>query len=113
MIPTPDVNVDNDAADLSTPLRLAETSQQPQQVANPIIGAREQEAEGEAVKVRGEGEEVMASWAGQPSIKGSSESMRMALLTVSLIGLQFVPYLLPLLSTHTDCGIAGSLGGLK
>lgn len=30
----------------------------------------------------------MASWAGQPHIKGSSESMRMALLTTSLIGLQ-------------------------
>lgn len=30
----------------------------------------------------------MASWAGQPSIKGSSESMRMALLTISLIGIQ-------------------------
>ncbi len=30
----------------------------------------------------------MASWAGQPSIKGSSESMRMALLTFSLVGLQ-------------------------
>lgn len=30
----------------------------------------------------------MASWAGQPSIKGSTESMRMALLTMSLIGIQ-------------------------
>jgi hypothetical protein len=30
----------------------------------------------------------MASWAGQPSIKGSTESMRMALLTISLIGIQ-------------------------
>ena len=30
----------------------------------------------------------MASWAGQPSIKGSTESMRMALLTLSLIGIQ-------------------------
>jgi hypothetical protein len=32
--------------------------------------------------------EDMASWAGQPAIKGSSESMRMALLTFSIIGLQ-------------------------
>lgn len=33
----------------------------------------------------------MASWVGQPAIKGSTESMRMALLTLSLIGLQYVP----------------------
>ena len=32
----------------------------------------------------------MASWAGQPAIKGSSESMRMMLLTVSHIGIQCV-----------------------
>lgn len=36
-----------------------------------------------------EEEADMASWVGQPAIKGSSESMRMALLTLSLIGLQF------------------------
>lgn len=33
----------------------------------------------------------IAQWAGTPSVKGSSESMRMALLTASLIGLQCVP----------------------
>ena len=42
---------------------------------------------------RGSGIEVtdadMASWVGQPAIKGSTESMRMALLTLSLIGLQY------------------------
>lgn len=47
---------------------------------------------------RGSGIEVtdadMASWVGQPAIKGSTESMRMALLTLSLIGLQYA--LLPL-----------------
>jgi len=32
----------------------------------------------------------MASWVGQPAIKGSTEPMRMALLTFSLIGLQYV-----------------------
>jgi hypothetical protein len=32
----------------------------------------------------------MASWAGQPSVKGSTESMRMALLTFSLVGIQYV-----------------------
>ena len=36
-----------------------------------------------------EEEADMASWVGQPAIKGSTESMRMALLTLSLIGLQF------------------------
>lgn len=35
----------------------------------------------------------MASWSGQPAIKGSTEQMRMALLTFSLVGLQFVPIL--------------------
>ncbi len=34
----------------------------------------------------------MASWAGKPSIKGSTESMRMALLTFSLAGLQYVSW---------------------
>jgi hypothetical protein len=33
-------------------------------------------------------QEDMASWAGQPAVKGSTESMRMLLLTFSLIGLQ-------------------------
>jgi hypothetical protein len=31
----------------------------------------------------------VAQWTGSPSIKGSSESMRMALLTASLVGLQY------------------------
>jgi len=34
------------------------------------------------------GADTMASWAGQPHIKGSTETMRMALLTFSLVGLQ-------------------------
>jgi len=32
----------------------------------------------------------MAQWAGQPAIQGSTESMRMALLTFSIIGIQYV-----------------------
>jgi solute carrier family 45, member 1/2/4 len=32
----------------------------------------------------------LASWTGQPAIKGSSESLRMMLLTESLIGIQYV-----------------------
>lgn len=36
--------------------------------------------------------EDMSSWAGQPSIKGSSEAMRMALLTFSVIGVQYVSW---------------------
>ena len=31
-----------------------------------------------------------ARWVGSPSIKGKTESMRMALLTFSLLGLQYV-----------------------
>ncbi len=38
---------------------------------------------------RAEAEDAtMASWVGQPAIRGSTESMRMVLLTLSLIGLQ-------------------------
>ena len=36
-----------------------------------------------------------ARWAGTPSIKGRSESTRMALLTFSLVGLQCVLHLCP------------------
>ena len=36
-----------------------------------------------------------ASWIGTPSIKGSTESMRMALLTFSLVGLQSVTFSSP------------------
>lgn len=32
----------------------------------------------------------MASWAGQPAVKGSTETMRMVLLTFCLIGIQCV-----------------------
>ncbi|KAL8730790.1 MAG: hypothetical protein Q9166_003860 [cf. Caloplaca sp. 2 TL-2023] len=65
-----------------------------------------------------------ASWAGTPSIKGSTESIRMALLTFSLVGLQFTwgiemtyctPYLLQLGLTKSKTSlvwIAGPLSGL-
>jgi hypothetical protein len=57
----------------------------------PTSGTRAQEDEGEVVKPEGDKEEEdMSSWAGQPAIKGSSETMRMALLTFSMIGLQYV-----------------------
>lgn len=49
----------------------------------------------------------VAQWAGTPSIKGSSESMRMALLTASLIGLQCVPYTTPRTTTRLTTAIAG------
>lgn len=39
---------------------------------------------------RDRGVEEMASWSGQPSVKGSTEAMRMALLTFSMAGLQYV-----------------------
>ncbi|KAJ5289148.1 hypothetical protein N7478_002178 [Penicillium angulare] len=65
-----------------------------------------------------------ARWAGTPSIKGKSESMRMMLLTFSLVGLQFTwgtemtyctPYLLQLGLTKSKTSlvwIAGPLSGL-
>ncbi|KAB2577010.1 Major facilitator superfamily domain general substrate transporter [Lasiodiplodia theobromae] len=67
---------------------------------------------------------LAAPWAGTPSIKGSSESARMAYLTASLIGIQFTwgiemtyctPYLLALglaKSTVSLVWIAGPLSGL-
>ncbi|KAF2715285.1 sucrose transport protein-like protein [Pleomassaria siparia CBS 279.74] len=66
----------------------------------------------------------VVQWAGTPKIKGSSEAMRMALLTASLIGLQFTwnvemtyctPYLLELGLTKSKISlvwIAGPLSGL-
>ncbi|KAL4918768.1 hypothetical protein BDW62DRAFT_57208 [Aspergillus aurantiobrunneus] len=65
-----------------------------------------------------------ARWVGSPSIKGRTESMRMALLTFSLLGLQFTwgiemtyctPYLLQLGLTKSRTSlvwIAGPLSGL-
>ncbi|KAL8842534.1 MAG: hypothetical protein Q9170_000488 [Blastenia crenularia] len=65
-----------------------------------------------------------ASWAGTPAIKGSTEAIRMALLTFSLVGLQFTwgiemtyctPYLLQLGLTKSKTSlvwIAGPLSGL-
>ena len=44
----------------------------------------------------------MASWAGQPNVKGSTESMRMALLTFSLVGIQLV-YLFNWGCADADC----------
>lgn len=40
------------------------------------------------LEVHFESKADMASWSGQPTIKGSTEQMRMALLTFSLVGLQ-------------------------
>ncbi|KAI0898205.1 MFS general substrate transporter [Annulohypoxylon nitens] len=66
----------------------------------------------------------MSRWAGQPSIKGSTEAMRMALLTLNTIGITFVwgveqtyctPYLLSLGLTKSKTSlvwIAGPLSGL-
>ncbi|KAF2756044.1 sucrose transport protein [Pseudovirgaria hyperparasitica] len=63
-------------------------------------------------------------WIGTPAIKGSSESVRMALLTASLVGLQFTwglemsyctPYLLELGLTKSKISlvwVAGPLSGL-
>ncbi|CAJ2501642.1 Uu.00g044950.m01.CDS01 [Anthostomella pinea] len=66
----------------------------------------------------------MSRWLGQPSIKGSSEAMRMALLTFTTVGITFVwgveqtyctPYLLSLGLTKSRTSlvwIAGPLSGL-
>ncbi|KAH7074855.1 major facilitator superfamily domain-containing protein [Paraphoma chrysanthemicola] len=66
----------------------------------------------------------VAQWSGTPKVKGSTESIRMALLTASLIGLQFTwnvemtyctPYLLELGLTKSKISlvwVAGPLSGL-
>ncbi|KAI2629864.1 MFS general substrate transporter [Hypoxylon sp. NC1633] len=66
----------------------------------------------------------MSRWVGQPSIKGSTEAVRMALLTLNTIGITFVwgveqtyctPYLLSLGLTKSKTSlvwIAGPLSGL-
>ncbi|KAL7629466.1 hypothetical protein AAE478_000986 [Parahypoxylon ruwenzoriense] len=66
----------------------------------------------------------MSRWSGQPSIKGSTEAVRMALLTLNTIGITFVwgveqtyctPYLLSLGLTKSKTSlvwIAGPLSGL-
>jgi hypothetical protein len=53
----------------------------------PTSGTRQ--VEGNELKITEETED-MASFSGLPSIKGSTESMRMLLLTFSIIGLQYV-----------------------
>ncbi|KAI1760334.1 MFS general substrate transporter [Hypoxylon sp. FL1150] len=66
----------------------------------------------------------MSRWTGQPSVKGSTEAMRMALLTLNTVGITFVwgveqtyctPYLLSLGLTKSKTSlvwIAGPLSGL-
>ena len=73
-----DVEID----DVPTDITEEDTQQHPPY---PTSGTRE--VEGEEVKAAEEDED-MAQWAGQPRVKGSTESVRMALLTFSLIGLQ-------------------------
>ena len=51
----------------------------------------------------------VAQWTGSPAIRGSSESVRMALLTASLVGLQYAQ-LHPIQHKLT---LAGSPGMLK
>lgn len=43
-----------------------------------------------SISSRSTSREKMASWVGQPSVKGSTEGIRMALLTLTAMGLQFV-----------------------
>ncbi|KAF3348897.1 hypothetical protein VD0002_g6968 [Verticillium dahliae] len=74
--------------------------------------------------IREEGFAEMSTWAGQPHIKGSSEAMRMVLLTFNAIGITFTwgvemtyctPYLLNLGLTKSNTSlvwIAGPLSGL-
>lgn len=46
--------------------------------------------ESKSIPSRSISREKMASWVGQPSVKGSTEGIRMALLTLTAMGLQYV-----------------------
>jgi hypothetical protein len=83
--PPEDFEVDDDAADIT---EQNSHQQQQQRAAYPISGTHQADGEEDQTKVEEEDDDMAASWAGQPAIKGSTESMRMALLTFSLIGLQ-------------------------
>jgi hypothetical protein len=98
-----DVAIDEDTADIADRDDAEETThlqqgQQPPNLAEETFDEVEEELkaeediaedtpEGIAEEIEAQDED-MASWAGQPSIKGSTETMRMMLLTFSLIGLQ-------------------------
>jgi hypothetical protein len=53
--------------------------------------------------------ENMASWVGQPSVKGSTEGMRMALLTLTAMGLQYI-FISPLLVLELTSPVQSYLG---
>lgn len=85
-----DVAIDDDTADIAD----AEETTHLNQGQERSFSAEETHHEEGEVKAEEENAQIerddddMALWAGQPSIKGSTESIRMALLTFSLIGLQ-------------------------
>jgi hypothetical protein len=80
--PPNDSEVDDDVADLTL-----QDSHQQQQVAYSTSGTCQADGEEDQAEVAEGDDNMAASWAGQPAIKGSTESMRMALLTFCLIGL--------------------------
>lgn len=109
----PDSHIDDAATEDSTQLshaRLAAYPTSGTRAGRPLLEdqneeggertrAKEEEVEeeeddrsefGEVEELEDNTEMGAASWAGTPTIRGSSESMRMALLTVSLVGLQYV-----------------------
>ena len=80
--PPNDSEIDDDAADVTS-----YDSHHRQQVAYPTSGTRQADGEEDQAEVAEGDDDMAASWEGQPAIKGSTESMRMALLTFCLTGL--------------------------
>jgi len=85
-------NINADAADSKDETRFSQREAEEFEV-----GRAEEEQDPFLTSYNGKGgnssrkeNSMAASWQGTPSIKGSSESMRMALLTFSLVGLQYV-----------------------
>lgn len=90
-----DVAIDEDTVDIADRDDAEETTHlqqgaQPPNFAEETFEEVEEELKEEEDTAEGieAQDEDMASWAGQASIKGSTETIRMILLTFSLIGLQ-------------------------
>jgi hypothetical protein len=80
--PPNDSEVNDDVADLTL-----QDSHQQQQVAYLTSCTRQADGEEDQAEVAEGDDDMAAFWAGQPAIKGSTESMRMVLLTLCLTGL--------------------------
>jgi hypothetical protein len=84
-------DVDDDAAGLSVEHAPVASIKGREILEHSEVGEEEESTRDEnEIELQVGNVEDMASWTGHPHVKGSSESMRMALLTLSSVGLQCV-----------------------